>query len=106
MATTYVPVTFRFPGRLAPTARHVAVVGSFNNWNSLSHPMVQNSAGDWTATVFLPPGRTFYGFWVDGMMWLDPADEGREPNAWGSECSVRNVDPAPKSASLMGATAG
>jgi hypothetical protein len=24
-------------------------------------------------------------------MWLDPADEGRVPNGWGSEYSVRHV---------------
>jgi hypothetical protein len=41
--------------------------------------------------VYLPPGRVLYSFWVDGMMWLDPNDEGRVPNAWGSEYSVRYV---------------
>lgn len=87
-----VPITFRFPGHLVPTARQVAVVGSFNEWDPSASRLKQTGGGDWTATILLPPGRIVYGFWVDGMMWLDPADDGREPNAWGSEFSVRYVD--------------
>lgn len=91
---TLVPVTFRFPSRLAPTAAQVAVVGSFNGWDPTAHPMVRSPEGDWVRTVYLPPGRLVYGFWVDGTLWLDPNDEGRVPNAWGSEYSVRTVRPA------------
>jgi len=32
-----------------------------------------------------------YYFDVDGAYWLDPNDDGRVPNAWGSEYSVRHV---------------
>ncbi len=88
-----IPVKFRFPGGLAPNARRVAVVGSFNGWDPSAHPLVQSEGEDWTATHLLPPGRLIYGFWVDGMMWLDPEDEGRVPNAWGSEYSVRTIHP-------------
>jgi hypothetical protein len=35
-----------------------------------------------------------YGFDVDGVFWLDPADEGRVLNAWGTEYSTRHVSPA------------
>jgi len=28
-------------------------------------------------------------------MWLDPADEGRVPNGWGSEYSIRHVASEP-----------
>jgi hypothetical protein len=30
---------------------------------------------------------------VDGAMWLDPEDEGRLPNGWGSEYSLRHITP-------------
>jgi hypothetical protein len=41
--------------------------------------------------VFFPPGRIVYGFDVDGIFWLDPSDEARLPNGWGSEYSIRFV---------------
>jgi 1,4-alpha-glucan branching enzyme len=88
---TLVPVTFRFPGRLVPTARSVSVIGSFNGWNPAVHRMRRTSDGDWTVTVYLTQGRAVYCFSVDGGMWLDPSDEGRVPNGWGSEYSVRHV---------------
>ena len=92
---TVVPVTFRFSARLIPTARSVSVVGSFNGWNPAVHRMRRARDGDWTVTVYLTPGRAVYCFSVDGIMWLDPADEGRVPNGWGSEYSVRHVASEP-----------
>jgi 1,4-alpha-glucan branching enzyme len=49
--TMVVPVNFHFPGRLAPAARSVSLIGSFNGWNASVHPM--RRAG--TAT-----GRSLY----------------------------------------------
>lgn len=92
-----VPVAFRFPGHLAPMANRMAVVGSFNGWDPSSHPLKRTAVGDWTVTIHLPPGRTVYEFLVDGVMWLDPTDDGRAPNEWGSEDSVRYVEPARQS---------
>ncbi len=91
--SSLIPVTFRFPGGLAPTVREVAVVGSFNAWDPAAHRLTRTPGGDWTTTVYLPAGRTVYGFWVDGAIWLDPYDDGRVPNAWGSEYSVRYIIP-------------
>ena len=88
---TLVPVTFRFPARLIPTARTVSVVGSFNGWNPVVHRLHRTANDEWAVTVYLTPGRAVYCFSVDGVMWLDPADEGRVPNGWGSEYSVRHV---------------
>lgn len=93
-----VPVTFRFPAALAPLARCVSVAGAFNGWSSTSHPLGKGPDGDWVATVYLPPGRVLYYFCVDGATWLDPLDEGRVPNAWGSEYSVRYVREASRGA--------
>jgi hypothetical protein len=91
MATTVVPVTFEFPCALAPNASRVSVVGPFNGWNSKTHLMTRTPRGHWTITLYLGPGRTIYCFDVDGTYWLDPGDEGRVPNGWGSEYSVRFV---------------
>ena len=86
-----IPVRFTFPGVLAPRAQRVAVVSSFNSWDGKAHPLAKTSNGDWSITVFLPPGRVVYRFSVDGIPWLDPGAEGRLANASGSECSVRYV---------------
>jgi len=88
-----VPVTFRFPRHLVKDARRVSLVGAFNQWSSHAHPLTRTPEGDWHATIALPPGRIAYLFDVDGTHWLDPYDEGREPNGWGSEYSVRCVQP-------------
>lgn len=86
-----VPVIFRFPEVLARNAQRVAVLGSFNGWNPTVHRLTKTADGDWTITIYLAPGRTVYHFSVDGMFWLDPHDEGRIPNGWGSEYSIRQV---------------
>jgi len=88
---TIVPVTFRFPVHLAPAARNVSVIGSFNGWNPDAHRMRRATDEEWAISVYLPPGRAVYLFCVDGAMCLDPEDEGRLPNGWGSEYSVRHV---------------
>jgi len=88
---TILPVRFRLPGRLAPTARRVCVRGSFNGWSPASHPLTHTADGDWLTTIYLSPGRIVYYFDVDGAAWLDPDDDGRIPNGWGSEYSVREV---------------
>jgi hypothetical protein len=85
-----VPVTFGFPARLAPSARNVSVIGAFNAWNPTAHPM-RRRGDEWTTTVYLPAGRVVYLFSVDRTIWLDPGDDERLPNGWGSEYSVRDV---------------
>lgn len=85
------PVMFRFPRRLAPSARHVAVTGSFNGWDPQAHRLKPARDGDWVITVHLPPGRVVYCFWVDGTSWLDPAEQGRIANGRGFAYSVQYV---------------
>ena len=103
------PITFRFPAGLARGARRVAVVGPFNGWNPAAHAMRRGADGDWTVTIYLPPGRVVYLFDVDGESWLDPDDAERMPNSWGSEYSVRYAGAAPagaKNAETRGAPPG
>jgi 1,4-alpha-glucan branching enzyme len=89
--SSLVAAKHQFPGALAPAARRVALVGPFNGWDPTVHPLVRTTSGDWTITIYLPPGRVTYHFDVDGAAWLDPNDDGRIPNTWGTEYSVWHV---------------
>jgi len=51
------------------------------------------------------PGRIIYHFDVDGAYWLDPSDEGRVPNAWGTHYSVRDLGPPSRESSALGSPA-
>lgn len=93
-----VPVAFRLPTGLVPNARRVAVCGSFNGWSADAHRLRKNVDGEWKITVYLCPSRIVYYFDVDGVPWLDPDDDGRVPNGWGSEYSVRRVGEASEAA--------
>ena len=58
------PVTFVLA---APSAREVAVIGSFNGWKTAGWTMRPDPAtGLWTLTTALPPGSHEYVFLVDG----------------------------------------
>lgn len=101
MSAKLVPVLFRFPGMLAPLANEVTLLGPFNGWDPRTHILAKDPQGSWSITLYLPPGRTIYCFSVDGAYWLDPGDEGRVPNGWGSEYSVRYVgDSSPAAAKV------
>ncbi|MBE1424515.1 hypothetical protein H4684_001147 [Desulfomicrobium macestii] len=58
------PVTFVLA---APSAREVAVIGSFNGWNAAGWTMTRDpSRGLWTLSSALPPGSHEYVFLIDG----------------------------------------
>jgi 1,4-alpha-glucan branching enzyme len=88
-----IPTAFEFPRRLAPTARRVAIVGSFNGWDAAAHPLTKTPDGGWAITVYFPVGRVVYGFDIDGVFRPDPFDEDRMPNGRGSRYSIRYVRP-------------
>jgi AMP-activated protein kinase-like protein len=62
----------------APGARHVAVAGTFNQWDLNAAPLARaGSSGVWTTTLALPVGQHQYAFVVDGERWIaDPAAPG------------------------------
>ena len=88
------PMSFHLPGTRIPTAKRVSVLGSFNGWDAKVHRLRKSPENDWAITIYLPPSRIVYYFDVDGIAWLDPEDDERVPNWWGSEYSVRNVMPS------------
>ncbi len=59
---------------VAPSARRVAVVGDFNDWDSGAAPLT-SSGGVWSRQLDVPLGRHDYAFVVDGERWV------RDPNA-------------------------
>jgi hypothetical protein len=59
------PVTFVLA---APSAREVAVIGSFNGWNAAGWTMTRDpSRGLWILSSALPPGSHEYVFLIDGI---------------------------------------
>ena len=69
---------------VAPTAKQVALVGDFNDWDREKTPLkpVQNGNGTWSVDVHLPPGVYSYAFLVDGKEWkADP----RAPRSVGDD---------------------
>lgn len=47
-----------------PNARHVSIVGDFNNWHSSAHPLVEVGPNLWERIVDLPTGKQRYAFFV------------------------------------------
>jgi 1,4-alpha-glucan branching enzyme len=73
----------------APRASHVALVGSFNEWNPVTTPLERDPAsGKWIVSVRLPPGRHVYAFVVDGDVTADPAAPRAADADFGSANSV------------------
>jgi hypothetical protein len=65
-------------------AKHVAVAGSFNDWDPSALPLVDvDQNGVFVGTVSLPPGTHEYMFVVDGEWVTDPAASERRPDGFG-----------------------
>ena len=92
LASTVVrqPVQFSLE---APSARHVAVVGDFNNWDPQATPLHRTSPdGRWLITLPLAPGRYQYTFIVDGARWTaDPAMPPALGDDFGAPTSVITI---------------
>ena len=60
----------------APQAKAVSVVGDFNAWNPVAHPLKQMPDHSWLLTVELKHGHHRYAFLVDGVLTFDPRAQG------------------------------
>jgi len=60
----------------APQAKSVSLVGDFNGWNPLAHPMKQTPDRSWLLNVELKHGHHRYAFLVDGVLTLDQRAQG------------------------------
>jgi 1,4-alpha-glucan branching enzyme len=75
-------VTFRLPHAAAPDARHVSVVGDFNNWDPAVHSLKKLKNGDFTAKIKLQSGRDYqFRYWIDSQRW---------ENDWQADSYVQN----------------
>jgi 1,4-alpha-glucan branching enzyme len=72
----------------AVQAKTVAVVGDFNGWNPLAHPMRQMPDRAWFLLIELPHGHHRYAFLVDGVLTLDPRAQGITRNDQGQRVSL------------------
>jgi 1,4-alpha-glucan branching enzyme len=77
-----VPVSFS-----APSAKSVALAGSFNDWQPLA-TLKPTRTGEWQGELKLPPGRYEYLFVVDGQWLPDPSARETVPNPFGGVNSV------------------
>ena len=57
---------------VAPGAKEVFLVGTFNEWKPGLRPMRRRSDGKWLAELNLPPGRYEFKFVVDGHWCYEP----------------------------------
>jgi 1,4-alpha-glucan branching enzyme len=71
-----------------PKAHAVQLVGDFNLWNPITHPMTRRVDGWWFLEVPLAHGHHQYRFLVDGKPTLDPRATGIAHNEHDEEVSL------------------
>ncbi len=72
----------------APGAKHVHIMGDFNDWDPKAHPMKRQPDGAWLAQVPLNHGHHHYCFVVDGKLALDPRAQGVARDHKGDKVSL------------------
>jgi 1,4-alpha-glucan branching enzyme len=73
---------------IAPEAKSVYVIGSFNDWNPTAHPMRRNPDGGWHTQIPLSHGHHHYMFLIDGKPTLDPRAQGIARNERNEKVSM------------------
>ncbi|MGQ0615495.1 MAG: isoamylase early set domain-containing protein [Acidimicrobiia bacterium] len=82
-------ITFVLPGEVGP----VSVVGDFNAWDPLAHPLRKRSNGTRSVSVELGPGPHAFRYLAEGGRFFDEPDADLvEPNGFGDCHSVLMVD--------------
>jgi hypothetical protein len=80
------PVRFTL---VAPAARHVSLVGDFDEWSPRGVAMRRAADGHtWSVDVVLPPGRHAFAYMVDGILRADPAAAKAVEDDFGTPSSV------------------
>jgi 1,4-alpha-glucan branching enzyme len=69
-------------------AQKVDLVGKFNNWKAGAHPMKKNKTGKWVKPAMLPPGQFEYKFLVDNKWVIDPQNERKCDNCFGTQNNI------------------
>lgn len=83
-----VRITFELPANVWTDTVHL--VGSFNDWNRTSHPLIQKQNGGWKITIDLPADEELqFRYLLNGTEWHnDWAADKYVRNEYGSDNSV------------------
>lgn len=81
---------FRFS---RPEAKHVDLIGDFNQWHEGQLKMIRDQKGFWKGSVRFPTGKFKFRYIADGQVFLDYAAFGLAPGLCGLD-SVVLVGPA------------
>ncbi len=85
-----VKVTFALPAEAI--AGSVSVLGDFNGWDPLAHPLKKRSNGTRSVSVELPSGKYRFKYLADGGNWFcDPNLDDVELNEYHAANSVLRV---------------
>ncbi len=85
-------VTFRVPKSAAKNAETITLVGDFNNWNKVSHPLKKRKNGDFVVTIDLPLNKEFqYRYLYDNTSW---------ENDWEAEYYVATEFPGTENSAI------
>lgn len=76
---------------VAPKARHVSLVGDFNDWDHTTHPMKRQPDGAWLIQIPMSHGHHHYQYCVDGKPMLDPRAQGIARNEKNEKVSLLAV---------------
>ena len=84
-------VTFEIAEGLNKSAKEIRLVGEFNDWSALAHPMKRLKNGVYSTTIDLMKGTEYqFRYLVDGSTWEnEPESDKFVPTPYGnSENSV------------------
>ena len=86
-----VKVSFVLP--LSETPEPVSVLGDFNEWDPLAHPLKKRSNGTRSATVELDGGKRYaFKYLSEGGTWFtEPEASDHEVNEYGETNSIIEV---------------
>ena len=76
---------------VAPGAKHVSLIGDFNDWHPNAIPMKRQPDGAWMIQVSLSHGPHHYLFCVDGKPVLDPRAQGTVRDEKGEKVSLITI---------------
>lgn len=80
-------VSFSLPKDAVKSAKKVAIVGDFNQWDEKAHPMKKLKNGSFTSTIDLEAGKEYqFRYLIDGEQWEnDWVADAYVPNAFGDD---------------------
>ncbi len=91
VALVATPVTY-----IDRSARTVAVVGNFNDWDATKNVLTLIGDSVWSGNIKLAPGRYEYQLVVDGKWIADPGAQHSAHSEFGGTNSVMIVSPVPR----------